>query len=96
MVDHVRIAEALNTVLEINEDDTARVAFFGYAGHMGTIQISIYPHGFSKDPDLYYVFDQYGTTGESDCVIYEHGKKTDRILYNNFDEMIGAVRTVGI
>ena len=96
MLKHIQIAEALNTVLEINEDSTPRVAFFGYAGHVGTIRISIYPQGFSEDPEIYYVFDQYGTTGESDCVIYEHLKKTDRILYNNFDEMIGAVRTVGI
>ena len=45
MFDKAQIAEALNTVLEIDEDDTSRVAFFGYAGHTKGLRIDIYTGG---------------------------------------------------
>jgi hypothetical protein len=96
MFDTYQIAQALSAVLEINEDETERVAFFGFAGHTKSIQIDIYPKGFNADPDWYFVFSQYGTTGESDCVVYHNGVKVSRSEYRTFEQLLDAVRKAGI
>lgn len=46
MIDTSRIAATLNAVLEINADDTPRVADFEYSGAVKGIYVSVYPNGY--------------------------------------------------
>lgn len=94
MFNESQIAEALNTVLEITEYNTKRMATFTYYGHTKSISITVYPYGFCVSPDIIYVFSDYGYTPESDCVIYQKGKKISRIFYHTFDDMIADVKAV--
>ena len=93
MFDKSQIAEALNLVLEIDEDETPRVAFFGYAGHTKGLRIDIYPGGW-----------KYGKRNR--CINYlsyadnDINEKTDsnnnRTRFATFEQMLDDARKAGV
>lgn len=94
MFNNAQIAEALNTVLEINNDDTPRIAFFGYAGHTTGIQIDVYPLGWDEKPADYYSYRDYADIDLLEKTIH-HGKKSTQIRFDNFEQLLDDVRKVG-
>lgn len=93
MFNEAQVAEALNTVLEIDEDETPRVAFFGYAGHTKGLQIDIYPNGWKygkKNKCISYLC--YG-----DNEIYEKSDiENNKTVFADFDQMLADARKAGI
>ena len=84
-----QIAEALNTVLEIDHDDTKATAFFQYSGHTKGISITVFPDGW-KQNDSGIRFYCYEDIGFFSCV--EGGKLDKQHDYETFVEMMDAVR----
>ena len=99
MFTKAQIAEALNTVLEINEDETSRVAFFGYAGHTQGLQIDVYPLGWDssdKSKDYHISYLDYADMDHYEGKTYRGKRNTEFVIYNSFNEMMEAVRKVGV
>lgn len=90
-----QIAEALNTVLEIDGDDTPRVAFFGYAGHTKGLQIDVYVDGWADGKSDYYSYLSYADLDVHRKTIW-HDKKGTDIEFDNFDQMLNDARRVGL
>ena len=93
MFNKAQIAEALNLVLEVDEDETPRVAFFGYAGHTKGLRIDIYTGGW-----------KYGKRNK--CINYlayadnDICEKTDannnKTRFATFDQMLEDARKAGL
>lgn len=93
MFNEAQIAEALNTVLEINSDDTPRITFFGFAGHVKALEIDVYPNGL--DPNDYSRFICYADNSIYEKTIYYGKNKFLKIPFRSFDEMLEDIRKVG-
>jgi hypothetical protein len=91
------MVEALNLVMEINEDDTPRVAFFGYSGHVKSLDIEVHPNGWNPRKVYKLSFSDY-----MDQDAYTEGrtrrgnKVTEIVQYESFDDMLAAIRRVGL
>ena len=99
MFTNAQIAEALNTVLEINEDDTQRIAFFGYAGHTQGLQVDVYPIGWDskdKSKDYHITFRDYADMDHYEGNTYRGKRNTETVKYANFTQMLEAIRKVGV
>ena len=86
----LQIAEALNTVLEIDHDDTKATAFFQYSGHTKGIYITVYPNGWEGHEDegvRFYFYEDLGFFASMNKT--EDGNQKD---YETFVDMMDAVR----
>lgn len=85
-----QIAEALNTVLEIDHDDTKATAFFQYSGRTKGIYITVYPNGWEGHEDegvRFYFYEDLGFFASMNKT--EGGNQKD---YETFVDMMDAVR----
>ena len=97
MFTKAQMAEALNLVMEINEDDTPRVAFFGYAGHVKSLEINVHPKGWNPRNRYVITFSDYmDQDAYTEGRTYRGNKNTEIVQYESFDDMLAAVRMVGL
>lgn len=97
MFSNAQIAEALSVVLEINDDSTERVAYFGYGGNTKGLQIDVYPRGWSKKNQEYFIsFADYADIDFLKASTYRGKRKTELKQYETFSEMLEAVKEAGL
>lgn len=93
MFNKAQIAEALNTVLEIDEDDTSRVAFFEYAGHTKGLRIDIYPRGWKYGKRNKCI--NYLAYGDND-ICEKTDANNNKTMFASFDQMLNDARKAGL
>ena len=89
-----QIAEALSVVLEINQDDTKRMASF-HIDTGGNIDIDVYPDGIDAEHIMVFSAWSFG--------VYEMREHLDieqdeirKANYKTFEDLISAVRGCGL
>ena len=97
MFSRAQLAEALNLVMEINEDDTPRVAFFAYSGHVKSLDIRVHPNGWNPRNKYEISFSDYmDQDAYTEARTRRGNKVTEIVHYESFDDMLAAIRRVGL
>ena len=89
-----QIAEALSVVLEINQDDTKRMASF-HIDTGGNIDIDIYPEGVDAEHIMVYTAWSFGTYEMREHLDIEQDE-IRKENYKTFADLIEAVRGCGL
>ena len=89
-----QIAEALSVVLEINQDDTKRMASF-HIDTGGNIDIDIYPDGIDAEHIIIYSAWSFGVYEMREHLDIEQDE-VHRENYKTFADLIEAVRRCGL
>ena len=92
MFNKAQIAEALNLVLEVDEDETPRVAFFGYAGHTKGLQIDRYTTGWKYGKKNRCI--SYLSYADNDICQKTDGNEHTR--FSTFEQMLNDARKAGL
>ena len=94
MINTAKLAEALMLCLEINEDETPRIAFFTYSGHTEELLMDVYksrPDDWSNPLSEYWTFEAY--LDSERCKGRVH-PTNDPYRFADFDEMIEFAKEV--